>query len=1001
MEDRVTVHTTFERELDAGPLKEGNSFKTGSYKLSNGTVVSGNMPIAAAFTDFKFVYKQTMTHDARGRTVHELAAFPEVNIARLKMEWRFFTKFSRRFAEQVKDWRKLFINPYALENPKDAPAAVKAFDEVNGTDLYDKFLLAFNEVDGICMRQKDFGFKQYQALLLLHYGVWAQRVFGISRKDIEGITLSPLVKMVRDVIRNPDSGFRGVVFKKPSRRATDQTFEHIGTPDGGHRAETDTDQYVRCYLTLDRAIAIAGADPTVIDDVEMEDADDIKANAASRAAEILALINGTASGGDDEEVPEPPSKKRKVTDSGPINVPIGDTKWAWLSSDPRRTRIPLPDMNGLDASVWIIQALKEKILKEVSFEHHTHVGHDHLYELAQELRDRADFPVKHVPVERVYECLSAAVKAGELVAADPDKLEWWASTLGSAAKCPDGPALRAIPNLMVARTHVFRKELGVARFVGGLFKPNQIERENTRARNQIILDTRENDFFPDGIALQGAQLAAFRTAVTRPMTVIYGPSGVGKSTVLRAIVRFLVAAGNIRKIFFVAFKNDTVAKMMKDYEDVAPPTYFRTMRGLKVTETAAYVGTDPKTPFPHFVYTTCDMLRQKFKAGANLEASVLISDEAAVQGMEMFSDVLATLDLQKVRHAIWVGDNRQLDPILYGCPFKQLVEYPFAIELTRDFRSESATLRENLTKIRALNPDITLDDTFRVTFLPYEPGSRSVYAHRFSPEYMELVARETMAAIARDVAELLESKTCASEAEAYANIRILSPYNDVCRFLCAHINARFFGAHIPSDLYSRTMSKDEKRSTFSRVSEHLTVGERVYVSCESIPEEKIFRGHISTIKFITDGPPNFAVEDTRAGLKEINRRFGLKNTAPKITRGACRRLHLQSGTDIQLRGNNHHEFVSSASAHTVYRAQGDQYLRVIFVLPPGRMANNPNIYTATGRARDKVTIIAPKAVLIEAITTPGKPSRSMLSPLLTTFVHPSALSKRKEKNHMY
>ena len=59
---------------------------------------------------------------------------------------------------------------------------------------------------------------------------------------------------------------------------------------------------------------------------------------------------------------------------------------------------------------------------------------------------------------------------------------------------------------------------------------------------------------------------------------------------------------------------------------------------------------------------------------------------------------------------------------------------------------------------------------------------------------------------------------------------------------------------------------------------------------------------------------------------------------------------------------------------TVHKAQGSEFDEVLLMLParPSRVLGRELLYTALTRARQRVTVVAPAAVLADAASTPTR-----------------------------
>jgi len=149
-----------------------------------------------------------------------------------------------------------------------------------------------------------------------------------------------------------------------------------------------------------------------------------------------------------------------------------------------------------------------------------------------------------------------------------------------------------------------------------------------------------------GVELAPAQRQAVQTALTRPVTVLTGGPGTGKTTTLRAIIRLLQAAG---ATFVLAAPTGRAAKRMSEVTGAGAKTIHRLLE---------------VSPGEGFTF--------KRNADNPLDADMVIVDEASML------DVLLTNHLLKAippgAHLLLVGDVDQLPSVGAGNVLRDIID---------------------------------------------------------------------------------------------------------------------------------------------------------------------------------------------------------------------------------------------------------------------------------------------------------------------------------------
>lgn len=217
-------------------------------------------------------------------------------------------------------------------------------------------------------------------------------------------------------------------------------------------------------------------------------------------------------------------------------------------------------------------------------------------------------------------------------------------------------------NMMAARRD-YRNEAIIADFV------RIASSEQPAAASEEITDEElaaGEKFRPDE-----SQIAAVRHAVDRKFCIVNGGAGVGKTTVIRMIVRGLNKAFP-KLVVKLCAPTGKAAARLKEASGI-PATTIHVMLGAK--------GAD--------VFTT-----------ESLEQTAVIIDESSMVDSALMAEIMK----RKPARLILVGDQAQLTPVGKGQPFHDIIDlYPDAIRtLTKCYRNTEAVFQA-ASKIRTGN----------------------------------------------------------------------------------------------------------------------------------------------------------------------------------------------------------------------------------------------------------------------------------------------------------
>jgi len=194
--------------------------------------------------------------------------------------------------------------------------------------------------------------------------------------------------------------------------------------------------------------------------------------------------------------------------------------------------------------------------------------------------------------------------------------------------------------------------------------------------------------------LSEEQISAIAVALSKPLAIITGGPGTGKTTVISEIIRQQIKNG--RKIDVVSFTGKAVARI----REVTKFSQAATMHQVLT------IGS-PEKRIDHLIIDECSM----------------VPLELLHKFIERFQPQQVTL----------IGDKDQLEPVGWGAVFEQLLKCPEQVpiaRLTRVFRTGSQGITSNLQLIRTPtdeeDPPIELFDGENFSMFAGDTGSVSL-----------------------------------------------------------------------------------------------------------------------------------------------------------------------------------------------------------------------------------------------------------------------------------
>ena len=233
-------------------------------------------------------------------------------------------------------------------------------------------------------------------------------------------------------------------------------------------------------------------------------------------------------------------------------------------------------------------------------------------------------------------------------------------------------------------------------------------------RNESVYSHARVDLTNPKTLLDAEQSKVVHHALTRPLTMISGRAGTGKTAVLADICHSWE-----RESVIVATLASRAALNLAQ-------------RGIRARTVHSWLALLKKTEVEG-----SDEFRPE-------DVRVVAIDEASMIGTRLLCSLLDKLTHRGacLARLIFVGDNGQLPPIEYGRPFADAIEaFPAAtFFLTRNYRAESATMFANADLIAAGEPDaVAWDSSF---WLVPRPGDDSGFSEKGLEAAMKALVAE-------------------------------------------------------------------------------------------------------------------------------------------------------------------------------------------------------------------------------------------------------------------
>ncbi|HEY0029028.1 MAG TPA: AAA family ATPase [Allosphingosinicella sp.] len=179
------------------------------------------------------------------------------------------------------------------------------------------------------------------------------------------------------------------------------------------------------------------------------------------------------------------------------------------------------------------------------------------------------------------------------------------------------------------------------------------------------------------------QIAICTALLPRPLAVVTGPAGTGKTTVIESLVRAIRRTdGEGASILVAAPTGKATDRVREVFSDA----------GLKSVATSTVHSLLARNGWLN------DNMTFRRQGGARERVETLILDETSMVDLELAATLIRAIDWMHVRRLIMVGDAGQLPPIGRGRVFADLLDW-LATEQTEGLGRLKINLRQMLTRV--------------------------------------------------------------------------------------------------------------------------------------------------------------------------------------------------------------------------------------------------------------------------------------------------------------
>jgi exodeoxyribonuclease V alpha subunit len=432
------------------------------------------------------------------------------------------------------------------------------------------------------------------------------------------------------------------------------------------------------------------------------------------------------------------------------------------------------------------------------------------------------------------------------------------------------------------------------------------------------------------IRLSAEQQRAVRAAITRPLAVITGGPGTGKTAIIVSILRVLARLGvSIESVALAAPTGKAAQRMRVSIADslsrIAQPELFD--RDLLAACPA------PRTLHRLLGYSP---RRDRFHHHENnrLAEQVVIVDEGSMIDLFMMERLLASV--RSDARLILLGDADQLPSVEAGAVLRDLT--PHAVKLTRSYRMDPSNPagRAILTLAREINSGRAKALSQPARPQPISELVDQWYAQRVCglADYERLAGKVYHYDVGAGRFSDDDERDLAALFEHFERSRILTVTRGLDTGSIA-LNRRLHAKVLASATVGQRLDFYPGEPVFMRENDY---------------DRRLFNGDQGVIVRVAD-------RDQRHHFRAV---FPCPTPAPgERVAGAFRVFHLDAiRHQIEL-----------ALAMTVHKSQGSEFDHVAVVLPDRDLPilTRELLYTAVTRARESVTVVGENAVMMRAV----------------------------------
>jgi len=1045
--DYVSIYKM--RDMSTGSAK---FVRYGEALLRDDTPVQGLLPYGALCLKFSYNLGKEKGGGHGGLQCHKIYGYPKLDYSGVRLPLKCLDYATRRVEapsnpQPLDKYKPVYLSPLIFFHSKAALSALSKYDHDNTTSVANTINWHVANWSKQFTRASDKP-TDTDSILYAQFAQVFETLFGIGFYDLQHLRFEDIaracVQMNNDGphrLLTPFSAPDRMKVKKDKGRPTppprgpsnkpvvtegliDEEDDEEGKSGSTKKFE---DSSITLELTLKRALSIYqsqivsstgkrkapdtssdGDDGD--DDDEDEDTNDAPGVEFGDFLDVDADADADAAPRASAKNPAGPLKLKSGAGSNRLDVALADGTVV-VSTNPRKVRLPLPDMRRIPEDAWVAKLLMTHL------ESRYHGRMDMCISQASILDMIGDGMGMNLPADlslvNVWRVMKEMVCAGKIAMFDSDTC-----TVYRTAKCKDAlDDLVTMPETVyVALPNALKHEHETFEWLKRHIERRYDDTEHMRAMGEQLskLDTLFN---PNGriarLRLSDEQWRAVCLSVTSPLSLISGPGGTGKTTLIQIIVRILRCAGLTGKILFTAFKNDTVNQTQHAIRslDVKEAVHHRLWSAYKrendifaTCDSVAYrwgllrpegsgqdasgrsnsnaAGRSNNDPESFSGAWTPGGMRApgqgqrqgQAKAQApdyRLDAEVVLFEEASLLSMAHLYHVMKALNPRTLKYVLMIGDDMQLPPLKPGFPFANLiVGIPqLAVRLVKGFRTSSEVITANLNAARKCDIDAMCfhdpsnpDDKDGSCFIHMEAFGRIAGKHR-----AQKVVLQTFGA---QIEKLLQARD--PDRTRYKSMWAISAYNDVARYASYIYAGYYFGDATP----------DEKRIEYAygdkKIKPILHVDERVVF----LRTDKVLghaRGRVGYVTAIFDHKHESSPAVDAHATTTVQ-----STAAPLHTHMTHRSIVVDRHTVVTSRGAfGFGGILEPAGCITIHRSQGAEYDEVLCLFAPGvNLCNNRVFYTALSRTKEKCHILGSPDHIQKMITTPAPVPHCAFLPML-------------------